>query len=118
MKLEKEDIIKAISQIRDEIGHENIEPDITDIIFNKKRGELLIITSDRPEKSLVIGKGGWVVGKLKEKLKINQIHVEAYMDIYIRKYRMKLAQTRLEEIAAQGNSPPSLINLLDLLKEE
>lgn len=116
MKLEKEDIIKAISQIRDEIGHENIEPDITDIIFNEKQGELLIITSDRVEKSLVIGKGGWVVGKLKEKLKVNQIHVEAYSDIYIRKYRMKLATTRLKVMIAQGNSRPSLFNLLDLLK--
>lgn len=117
MKLEKEAIIKAISQIREEIGHENIEPNITDIIFNEKEKELLIITSDRVEKSLVIGKGGWVVGKLKEKLKVNQIHVEAYLDIYIRKYRMKLAQTRLNEITDQQNSPQPLLNLLNLLKK-
>jgi uncharacterized protein len=119
MRLEKKDIINAISKIRDEIGHEDIEPDITNIIFNKEKSQLLIITSDRPEKSLVIGKGGWVVGKLKERLKVKQIHVESYSDIIMRKYRMKLALKKLEEIMGaydnQTNEP--LVNLRNLLKK-
>lgn len=113
----KEDIIKSISQIRKEIGHEDIKPDIVDIIFNQEKSELLIITSDRPEKSLVIGKGGWVVGKLKEKLGVNQIHVEAYTDILMHKYRMDLALKRLEEVITDYEAQISrpLINISNLL---
>lgn len=96
--MKKEDIISIISDIRKEIGYEDLEPDIVDIIFNEKSRELLIVTSDRPEKSLVIGKGGWVVGKLKEKLEVDQIHVESYSDILTRKYRVGLSIARLKEL--------------------
>ena len=115
--MKKEDIIASISQIRNEIGHEDIEPDIKEVIFNQGKKELLIITSDRPEKSLVIGKGGWVVGKLKEKLGIKQIHVEAYTDILMRKYRMELAFKRLGEVTGDYNTQARkpLTNLLNLL---
>ena len=84
MKFEKGDIINRICKIREEIGHENVKPDIKDIIFDEKNGVMSIITSDRPEKSAVIGKGGWVVGKLKEELNIKSIHVEAYPDILLK----------------------------------
>lgn len=118
MDIKKEDILEEISRIRKEIGHEDLKPDITDIIFDEKKSELLIITSDRPEKSLIIGKGGWVVGKLKEELKVNQIHVEAYSDIMLRKYRMKLARKKLEEVMThyKDDSEVPLSNLSDLLK--
>lgn len=116
--MKKEDIITVISEIRREIGHEDLKPDIVDVIFNEKRSELLIITSDRPEKSLVIGKGGWVVGKLKEELKVDQIHVEAYSDILIRKYRMGLSLTRLNELLTMYDAETArpLKNLQNLLK--
>jgi uncharacterized protein len=111
----KREIITTISRIRDEIGHDNIQPDIKEVIFNEEKKEILIITTDRPEKSLVIGKGGWVVGRLKEELKVNQIHVEAYSDIVLRKYRMKLALAKLGELKIQYNFKP-LNNLYNLLK--
>ena len=116
--MKKEDIIKSISQIRREIGHEDIKPTIKKVIINKEKNELLIITADRPEKSIVIGKGGWVVGKLKEKLGVNRIHVEAYTDILMRKYRMNLALKRMEEVLADYDAQisPPLINLSNLLK--
>lgn len=119
MDIEKEDILAKISKIRYEIGHEDLKPDITDIIFDEKKSELLIITSDRPEKSLVIGKGGWVVGKLKEELGIDRIHVEAYPDIMLRKYRMELALKKLEqvEIHYKSESGEPLTNLHDLLEK-
>ena len=118
MEITIENILTTISKIREEIGHENIEPDITDVIYDDEKKELLIITSDRPEKSLVIGKGGWVVGKLKEELKVNQIHVEAYSDILIRKYRMNLAHIRLEQVMANYDEKEKkpLSNLYELLK--
>ncbi len=115
----KEDIIAVISQVRKEIGHEDLKPDIKDIIFDKERSQLLIITSDRPEKSLVIGKGGWVVGKLKEELKVDQIHVEAYSDILVRKYRMELAQNKLKKLLDyyDADTVKPLGNLNDFLKQ-
>lgn len=118
MEITIENILTTISKIREEIGHENIEPDITDVIYDEEKKELLIITSDRPEKSLVIGKGGWVVGKLREELKVNQIHVEAYSDILIRKYRMNLAKAQLKKVMANYDEKEKklLSNLSELLK--
>ena len=119
MDIEKEDILAKISKIREEIGHEDLKPDITEIFYDEKESKLLIITSDRPEKSLVIGKGGWVVGKLKEDLKIDQIHVEAYPDIMLRKYRMELALKKLEQVEThyKSESGEPLTNLHDLLEK-
>ena len=117
--MKKEDILTAISSIRREIGHEDVMPDITDVIFDDEKGKLLIIASDRPEKSLVIGKGGWVVGKLKEELNVDHIHVEAYSDILLHKYRMELALRRLDEIKTDFDDEirTPLVNLSMLLKK-
>ena len=118
MNLEKKDIISLIYKIRRDIGHKDVEVDISDIIFDEESGTLLIITPDRPEKSVIIGKGGWVVGRLREELGVNSIHVEAYSDFIVPQYRMGLAQARLEEITE--NYPYSyskpLLNLINLLK--
>lgn len=71
---------------------------IEKIIYNDKTEELTIITPDRPEKSAVIGKGGWVVGRLREELGIKSIHVEACSDMLIRIYRMELALKKINSI--------------------
>ena len=86
MNLEKKDLVSLISKIRRDIGHKDVEVDISNIIFNEESGTLLIITPDRPEKSVVIGKGGWVVGRLREELGVNSIHVEAYSDFIVPQY--------------------------------
>ena len=98
LKFEKNDIINRICRIREEIGHQDVTPDIVDIIFDENNGSMLIITSDRPEKSIIIGKGGWVVGKLKEELGINSIHVETYPDILLKEYKMELTLEKLKNI--------------------
>ncbi|EKF85474.1 ATPase [Methanobacterium formicicum] len=118
MNLEKKDLISLISKIRKDIGHKDVEVDISNIIFNEESGTLLIITPDRPEKSVVIGKGGWVVGRLREELGVNSIHVEAYSDFIVPQYRMGLALARLEEITAKYPHPYNkpLLNLINLLR--
>ena len=98
MKFEKDEIIRRICRIREEIGHQKVKPAIKDIKFDEKHGVMLIVTSNRPEKSTVIGKGGWVVGKLKEELNINSIHVEAYPDILLKEYKIRLAANKLNEL--------------------
>ncbi|HML05572.1 MAG TPA: ATPase [Methanobacterium sp.] len=117
MKFEKEDIIKRICKIREEIGHQSVKPSIEEIRYDEKRKIMLIITSDRPEKSTVIGKGGWVVGKLKEELNINSIHVEAYPDILLKEYKIKLTQNKLDELLKSPNLSNfnPIINLSKLL---
>ena len=91
---------------------------IEKVIYNEKTRDLIIITPDRPEKSSVIGKGGWVVGRLREELDVNSIHVDAYSDIIIRIYRMDLAVKRLEKIvqSIETNISLPLRNLQDLLR--
>lgn len=78
------------------------------VIYNDKTGELTIIAPDRPEKSAVIGKGGWVVGRLKEELGINSIHVEAYSDMIMRIYRMELSQKKINTILASLDQDTAL----------
>ena len=81
---------------------------------------LLIITPDRPDKSAVIGKGGWVVGKLRERLGVENIHVDAYTDIMVKQYRMELAGEKIHEITSKTpfNDSNALNNLMDMLFEK
>jgi predicted PP-loop superfamily ATPase len=118
LKFEKKDIIKRICKIREEIGHQNLNPGIKDIVFDKKNESMLIVTFDRPEKSTVIGKGGWVVGKLKEETNIKSIHVEAYPDILLKEYKIRLAQEKLNNFLDSSSSivKKPLINLSKILK--
>ena len=76
----KEFILNEVNAIREEIGHEQVNIFIEELYFNENTKELWIITEDRPDKSSIIGKGGWVVGKLREKLGLESIHVESYGD--------------------------------------
>lgn len=87
------------------------------VVYHEDTKEMVIITPDRPEKSAVIGKGGWVVGRLKEELNVNSIHVEAYSDVSIRKYRMKLALEKINYVLESWeiDDTRSLENLADLL---
>lgn len=118
MKIRKTDLTSLISKIRRDIGHKDVDVNISDIIFDEETGSLLIITPDRPEKSVIIGKGGWVVGRLREELGVNSIHVEAYSDFIVPHYRMGLALEKLETIIKKYHSPYKipLVNLTNLLK--
>ena len=88
----KEFILNEVNQIRDEIGHDKVNIFIEEIYFNENTNELWIITEDRPDKSAIIGKGGWVVGKLREKLALESIHVESYGDFLNKEYKLKLSK--------------------------
>ena len=104
----KEFILNEVNQIRDEIGHDRVKIFIEEIYF--KNNELWIITEDRPDKSAIIGKGGWVVGKLREKLGLESIHVESYGDFLNKDYKLKLSKKTVHNL----NS--SLIGLKNLEK--
>jgi len=96
-------LVNAIKPITEndstEISNLDLTPElgftIERVIYDGETRDLTIIAPDRPEKSAVIGKGGWVVGKLREALEVNSIHVDAYSDMMVRIYRMELALKKI-----------------------
>ena len=92
----KEFILDEVNAIREEIGHDEVNIFIEEIYI--ENNELWIITEDRPDKSAIIGKGGWVVGKLKEKLGLDSIHVESYGDFLNKNYKLKLSKKTIQNI--------------------
>ena len=94
----KEFLLAEINQIREEIGHDSADIFIKELYFSEKTNELWIITEDRPDKSAIIGKGGWVVGKLREKLNLESIHVESYGDFLNREYKLRLSKKTVHNL--------------------
>ena len=92
----KEFILDKVNQIREDIGHDKVNIFIEEIYL--KDNELWIITEDRPDKSAIIGKGGWVVGKLREKLGVESIHVESYGDFLNKEYKLKLSKKTVHNL--------------------
>ena len=113
-------LLNHINRIRKEIGHEEVQIEIKEVLFERDTNEMWIITNDRPDKSAVIGKGGWVVGRLREELEIESIHVESYSDFLQKEYRMNLALSKLNSFVKNNNlddgSFLALNNLIDILK--
>ncbi|MCK9151769.1 ATPase [Methanobacterium alcaliphilum] len=117
MEITRDILINKIEKIRADIAHDSSEVNIKEFILNPNKKELLIITPDRPDKSAVIGKGGWVVGRLKESLNLNKVHVDAYSDLIVKKYRMELALEKIDKIISDDliSDLEPLLNLKDLL---
>ena len=95
---DKEFILQEVNTIRNEIGHDKVNIFIEELYYNESTNELWIITEDRPDKSAIIGKGGWVVGKLREKLGLESIHVESYGDFLNKEYKLKLSKKTVRNI--------------------
>ena len=113
-------LLNHINKIRKEIGHEEVQIEIKEVLFDRDTNEMWIITNDRPDKSAVIGKGGWVVGRLREELEIESIHVESYSDFLQKEYRMNLSLNKLNSFVKDNKldegSFLALNNLIDILK--
>ena len=115
-------LLNHINRIRKEIGHEEVSIDIKEVLYDKDTNEMWIITNDRPDKSAIIGKGGWVVGRLREELEIASIHVESYSDFLQKEYRMELSLNKLNSFVTENKDNLdygafiALNNLIDILK--
>ena len=107
----KEFILDEVNKIRDEIGHDNVNIFIEEIYF--ENNELWIITEDRPDKSAIIGKGGWVVGKLREKLGVDSIHVESYGDFLNKNYKLKLSKKTVHNLNSDLVGLKNLEKIID-----
>jgi uncharacterized protein len=126
LKLTKEKIIEHVKKIRKEIGHADSEINIKELIYNETKNEMWIISTDRPDKSAIIGKGGWVVGRLREELEIDKIHVESHSDYLLKKYQMKLSLDSVRSFIKRQKNQTSenkaiigpMENLKSLLEEK
>ena len=123
MVYDKIALLNHINRIRKEIGHEEVDIDIKEVLFDRDTYEMWIITNDRPDKSAIIGKGGWVVGRLREELSVKSIHVESYSDFLQKEYKMNLSLNRLNSFVNNDDKDKldygvflSLNNLIDILK--
>ena len=120
MVYDKNALLNHINRIRKEIGHEEVNIDIREVLYDKETNEMWIITNDRPDKSAVIGKGGWVVGRLREELQIESIHVESFSDFLQKEYRMNLSLNKLNSFVKENELDYgvflALNNLIDILK--
>ena len=123
MVYDKIALLNHINRIRKEIGHAEVDIDIKEVLFDRDTYEMWIITNDRPDKSAIIGKGGWVVGRLREELSVKSIHVESYSDFLQKEYRMNLSLNRLNSFVNNDDKDKldygvflSLNNLIDILK--
>ena len=116
-------LLNHINRIRKEIGHEEVNIDIKEVLYDKDTNEMWIITNDRPDKSAIIGKGGWVVGRLREELQINSIHVESFSDFLQKEYRMNLSLKKLNSFSLinlpiPSNKLSALVESLKISKKE
>ena len=115
-------LLNHVNKIRREIGHEEVNIDIKEVLYDNDTNEMWIITNDRPDKSAIIGKGGWVVGRLREELEIGSIHVESHSDFLQKEYRMNLSLNKLNSFVNENKesldygSFIALNNLIDILK--
>ena len=123
MVYDKIALLNHINRIRKEIGHAEVDIDIKEVLFDRDTYEMWIITNDRPDKSAIIGKGGWVVGRLREELSVKSIHVESYSDFLQKEYRMNLSLNRLNSFVNNDDKDKldygvflALNNLIDILK--
>ena len=123
MVYDKIALLNHINRIRKEIGHEEVDIDIKEVLFDRDTYEMWIITNDRPDKSAIIGKGGWVVGRLREELSVKSIHVESYSDFLQKEYKMNLSLNRLNSFVNNDDKDKldygvflALNNLIDILK--
>jgi len=107
----KEFILNEVNRIREDIGHDKVNIFIEEIYF--KNNELWIITEDRPDKSAIIGKGGWVVGKLREKLGLESIHVESYGDFLNKNYKLKLSGKTIDNLDLNLTGLENLRKVID-----
>ncbi len=109
----EEFILEEVNSIREEIGHDKVNIFIEELYFSEKTNELWIITEDRPDKSAIIGKGGWVVGKLKEKLGLESIHVESYGDFLNKEYKLKLSKKTINSLNSDLTGVKNLEKVID-----
>jgi predicted PP-loop superfamily ATPase len=94
-----ESIIALVQTIRSELRlKRGVVPSITRI-YTRTDGSLHIITSDRSEKSLLVGPGGRVAAELSKRLAV-PVTVYGDDELLLRKHKLTLTLARIEQVIA------------------
>ncbi len=109
-----DEISELVREIRRENGFPNSPFRIDDVRYDSEGDKLFIIAHDRTDKSVIIG-NSFVIGKLRERLKVRQLTVYSNLDLEIKRRKLEEAEklvkgTGLEFLLpiseAEKNFPP------------
>ncbi len=83
-------VTKLIKESREQLGfNKHGHPSVDDVIYDAESDTLYIIVPDRPEKSAIVGKGGWAIAELRKKLDVWSVSVHTTIDLTIKKMRVQ-----------------------------
>lgn len=95
-------VSEAVAKVRRELGlSSSYKPKVASTHFDPETGTLLIFMADRPDKSAVLGHGGWLSSRLKTELGVEHLGVRAKTDVDLKKFRIKKAIRRLKSLLSQ-----------------
>ncbi|WP_029551037.1 hypothetical protein [Thermococcus zilligii] len=90
-----EEIQELVRQIREEHGFPDSPFRIDEVRYDEGGDKLFIIAHDRTDKSALIG-NGLVIGKLRERLGVNQVTVYSNLDLEVKKKKLEEAEKLVE----------------------
>jgi predicted PP-loop superfamily ATPase len=96
-----ENISTLVQSIRDELGLERGVAPIIKKIYTHSDGSLYIVTSDRSEKSLLLGPRGRISAELSKRLAV-PVTIYGADELLLRKHRLEQTLTRIEELTASS----------------
>jgi predicted PP-loop superfamily ATPase len=96
-----ESILNLVLTIRDELGLERGVVPIIRKVYAHSDGSLHIITSDRSEKSLLLGPGGRVAAEMSKRLSMS-ITIYGADELLLRRYKLELTLNRIEELISSS----------------
>jgi len=116
------DISNLIYKVRSELGLcATLKPKIVETYYDREANSLFIIAADRPDKSAVLGPGGWVLSLIRKKLGVTAVGVRSKLDLEAKKQRIKLAAEQLRRLSQDVDGHLRKIidsRLLPMLKNE
>lgn len=116
------DISNLISKARSELGLcTALQPKIVETCYDRETDSLFIITADRPDKSAVLGPGGWVLSLIRKNLGVTAVGVRSKLDLEVKKQRVKLAAEQLGKLSKEVDGHLRKIidsRLIPMLKNE
>lgn len=111
-------ISDLIQKIREELNlTRGVSPRIENV-YEHEDGSLHIVTSDRAEKSLLLGPGGRVTAELAKRTE-RKITIYGADEILLRRHRLRLTLSRMEEVMFKlTDSQRTILNCIKYLIEQ
>ena len=77
--------ISNLIKARSELGLcATLQPKIIETYYDREADSLLIIAADRPDKSAVLGPGGWVSSLIRKNLGVKAVGVRSKLDLEVK----------------------------------